>query len=206
MSPCGSRRTRHDARYAGAPPTPAQSRTPIRQLIARGDTQTLLAEQSEVDHLVEVTYPRAHSSLLSLRITDAEFLYTPSQIALAAFHAVDPALTEKWLESKLDLSSKSNLRKPPADDSTPSMQDILRDIVNPIVALAEAAKAGKLTDIEKVRAVDRRLKFCKNPEKDPSSSLFKKRQREQEAVTMNKKAKKEEEIRQRDDVLGDPFE
>lgn len=167
--------------------------------------QTLLADQSAIDHLVEVTYPRAHSTILSLRITDAEFLYTPSQIALAAFHTVDPALTEKWLETKLELSTKSAIRKPPADEHTPSMQSVLGDIVNPIVALAEAAKAGKLTDIEKVRAVDRRLRFCKNPEKDPNSSLFKKRQRDQEIAAMNKKAKKEDDIRQRDDILGDPF-
>lgn len=185
---------------------PASASRLTVQADGRKCEQTLLADQSEVDHLVEVTYPKAHSTLLSLRITDAEFLYTPSQIALAAFHTVDPSLTEKWLESKFELSSNSKLRKMPADESIPGTQDILTDIVNPIVALAEAAKAGKLTDIEKVRAVDRRLKFCKNPEKDPSSSLFKKRQREQEVAAMNKKAKKEEEIRQREDVLGDPFE
>lgn len=168
--------------------------------------QTLLADQSEIDHLVEVTYPRAHSTILSLRITDADFLYTPSQIALAAFYAVDPSLTEKWLASKLDLSSKSTMRKLPSDESTPNMEEILQDTVNPIIKLAEAAKAGRLTDIERVRAVDRRLRFCKNPEKDPNSSLFKKRLREQEMATISKKVKKEEEIRQRDDVLGDPFE
>lgn len=166
----------------------------------------MLADQSEIDHLVEVTYPRAHSTILSLRITDAEFLYAPSQIALAAFHAVDPSLTERWLASKLDLSEKSTIRQHPADEAAPSMEETLNDTVNPIVALAEAAKAGKLTDIEKVRAVDRRLRFCKNPEKDPNSSLFKKRQREQDTDSMNKKVKKEEEIRKKDGLLGDPFE
>lgn len=167
--------------------------------------QTLLADQAEIDHLVEVTYPRAHSTILSLRITDAEFLYTPSQIALAAFHAVDPVLTERWLASKLDLTSKSTLRKPPSDEKLPQVEEILRDVVNPIVALADAAKAGKLTDVEKVRQVDRRLRFCKNPEKDPNSSLYKKRQRDHEAEEMSKRVKKEEEVRKKEEIFGDPF-
>lgn len=152
-----------------------------------------------------MTYPRAHSTILSLRITDAEFLYTPSQIALAAFHAVDPSLTERWLASKLELSSQSTLRKLPADEQIPGMEEILRDVINPIVALADAAKAGKLTDIEKVRQVDRRLRFCKNPEKDPNSSLYKKRQREHEAEEMSKRVKKEEEVRKKEEIFGDPF-
>lgn len=165
----------------------------------------MLTEQDDIDHLVNVTYPRAHSTILSLRITDAEFLYTPSQIALAAFHAVDPSLTERWLASKLELSTSSTLRQLPKEEQVPSLDDILRDTVDPIVALAEAAKAGKLTDIEKVRHVDRRLRFCKNPEKDPNSSLYKKRQREQETEALNKKVKKEEEIRKKEEVFGDPF-
>jgi hypothetical protein len=122
---------------------------------------------------------------------------------------VDSSLTERWLSSKLDLSSKSTLRKPHVEkgepEAPPSMDDILRDTVNPIVSMAEAAKAGKLTDIEKVRQVDRRLRFCKNPEKDPSSSLYKKRQREHEEEENQKKAKKDGEIRKKEEVFGDVF-
>lgn len=169
--------------------------------------QTLLKDQADIDHLVEITYPRAYSIILSLRITDAEFLYTPSQIALAAFHMVNPSLTERWLRAKLDLKASSKLRKAQADeDDKMTMEVIISDVVNPIVALAEAARAGKLTDVDKVRQVDRRLKFCKNPEKDPNSALYKKRQREKEEEAVSKKVKKDSDIREKHEALGDPFQ
>lgn len=168
------------------------------------DMQSMLTDPNDVQHLLEVTYPKAHSSILSLRLTDAEFLYTPSQIAAAAFHMADPSLTERWLASKLDLAAESKLR-PAAEGSLPAVKSIITASIDPIVELVKAAKAGKLTDIEKVRHVDRRLKVCRNPEKDPNSSLYKKRQREKEDGELDKRQKKQVSVKQKEEIFGDPF-
>ena len=144
---------------------------------------------ADLNHLLDTVYPKAASTILLLRLTDAEFLYTPSQIALAAFHLADPSLAERWLAAKLALIESSKLRKAPPAES-PSVEATIRDIVDPIVDLVEKGK--KAVDVEMVREVDRRLKYCKNPEKDPESSLFKKRQAQEEEESQKKRAKKEQ--------------
>ena len=53
-------------------------------------------------------------------------------------------------------------------------------------------KGKQPVDIEVVREVDRRLKFCHNPEKDPESSLYKKREREKEENEERKRDNKTE--------------
>ena len=173
----------------------------IFQTLSEGDDEAIA-------HLTETLYPKASATILLLRLTDAEFLYTPSQIALAAFHLTDPSLAERWLSSKLALSeADTSLRQRGrgADGQTheeekQSAQSIVRGIVDPIVDLVESAK--KAVDVEAVREVDRRLKYCKNPEKDPDSVLYKKRAAQQEEEQQKKKQKKDEEAKSRE---VDPF-
>lgn len=115
-------------------------------------------------------------------------MYTPSQIALAAFHLADPSMTERWLKEKLSLVSTSTLRKD-APAPAPSVDETVRDVIDPLVELVDKGK--KAVDVEMVREVDKRLRYCKNPEKDPESSLYKKRQAEEEEESQRKKTKKE---------------
>lgn len=143
---------------------------------------------ADLNHLLDTVYPKAAATILLLRLTDAEFLYTPSQIALAAFHLADPSMTERWLSAKLALASASTLRKDQASP-VPAAEETIRDVVDPIVDLVEKGK--KAVDVEMVREVDKRLRYCKNPEKDPESSLFRKRQAQEEEEQQRKKAKKE---------------
>lgn len=144
-------------------------------------------------------------------MTDAEFLYTPSQIALAAFHMADPPLAERWLGSKLALVKDSKLKKGSGDDNAKqedaavsiSADNLLRDVVDPLVGLAE--KGRRAVDIQAVREVDRRLKYCHNPEKDPNSSLYKKREREREEEESRKRQRKLDDAKARAGP-EDPFE
>jgi cyclin H len=159
----------------------------------------LQGNEDDVSHLASSTYPKASASILLLRLTDAEFLYTPSQIALAAFHMADPSLTERWLSSKLALASESKLIANQAMFKT-TLDSLLKDVIDPLVLLVEQAK--KAVDVEAVREVDRRLKFCKNPEKNPESSLYKKREREKEEQESRKREKKIAEAKARE---VDPF-
>lgn len=161
-------------------------------------------DEEAIAHLTETVYPKASATILLLRLTDAEFLYTPSQIALAAFHLTDPSLAERWLSSKLALSeADASLRQRGADAQAhekQSVQSVVRGIVDPIVDLVESAK--KAVDVEAVREVDRRLKYCKNPEKDPDSVLYKKRAAQEEQEQQKKKQKKDDEAKSRE---VDPF-
>ena len=135
-----------------------------------------------------------------LRLTDAEFLYTPSQIALAAFYNSDPSLTERWLSAKLSLAERSILRQ--ASESAIAVDRLVESTVDPLVSLVTEAKQA--VDIEAVREVDKRLKYCNNPEKDPKSSLFKKREIEKEETEERKREKKME-TKKKEDGEEDPF-
>lgn len=160
-------------------------------------------------HLTEAVYPAASAAILSLRLTDAEFIYTPSQIALGAFYLADRSITERWLGKKSLLAMESKLHKkerhtsPDKDDASLSAEEISHYLVPALLALIEKAKSS--VDVEHVREVDRRLKYCKNPEKDPSSELYKKREREKEEEAEKKKMKKVEEIRKKEEEAGNPF-
>ncbi|KZT30374.1 cyclin-like protein [Neolentinus lepideus HHB14362 ss-1] len=133
------------------------------------------------DSIAEI-YNTAKSHARAARLTDAELIYTPSQIALAAFSLASPNLAALWAHAK---SSDSVLQV-----IEPIKQMILQDSRTP--------------DVEAVRNVDRRLKLCKNPEKVVGSRVYLAKKAEEEKVAAAKRAKKAEEIRKTMEE-NDPF-
>ena len=115
------------------------------------------------------------------RLTDAEFIYTPSQIALACLSLAQPDLAESWARSKDALTSL----------------DVLESIKGVI------ARDGDIPSVEVVREIDRRLRTCKNPEKIVGSKAYLKKQAKEEQEAAEKREKKAEEIRKATAV--DPF-
>jgi len=113
--------------------------------------------------------PHVHAS----RLTDAELIYTPSQIALACLYLSDEALAREWAHAKSEEAAMS--------------------IVEAIVVMIQ--RDGSAPDVEVVRDIDRRLKICKNPEKVVGSRAYIKRQAEEEAAAAAKRAKKAQEVR-----------
>lgn len=105
------------------------------------------------------------------RLTDAELIYTPSQIALAAFSIVWPEIASQWVATK-EPAELNNLSQ-----------------VNEDIKLMITA-SGRAPNIESVREVDRRLKLCKNPEKVVGSKAYLARKREEDQKLEEKRNKK----------------
>ena len=122
------------------------------------DMQQALPDHSMAD--LERARDGAVKSCKAARLTDLEFLYTPSQIALACFRLADPDLTEAWL-----LSKHPSAPVPEQMINHEQVMGCADDIKKDLEA------ALRPVDLDAVRSVDKRLKFCRNPEKDPSSAL-----------------------------------
>lgn len=116
------------------------------------------------------------------RLTDAELVYSPSQIALAAFALASPDLAASWARSK----------------GANSAVDIIEDIKTMIL------QDGMGPDVERVRDVDRRLRSCKNPEKIPGTKAYIAKKAEEEARARKKRERKAENVK-RTMEAGDPF-
>lgn len=127
-------------------------------------------------------YSSAVKHIHAARLTDAELIYTPSQIALAAFSMASPELAASWARLKGSETALS------------------------IAARIEAMirRDGNTPDVERMRDVDRRLRLCKNPEKVPGSKAFLAKKAEEEAKLKEKRERKAEDVRRAIEA-GDPF-
>lgn len=104
------------------------------------------------------------------RITDLEFVYTPSQIALAAIHSSNPEAALEWAASK-----GVNV-------------DIFAAMASQIKATVDLE--GKEPDVEALREVDRRLRTCKNPVKTIGSAAYEQKKAEEDSQASEKRVSK----------------
>ncbi|KAH9486787.1 Cyclin mcs2 [Psilocybe cubensis] len=140
---------------------------------------------SVTEKLQPELYDTALGHIRASRLTDAELIYTPSQIALAAFSLTLPDITSEWIASK-----------------TPSDSWRLTKSINEIKEMITSQ--GHPPNIESVREVDRRLKICKNPEKVVGSKAYLARKRDEERIAEEKRNKKVAELQKELDE-SDPF-
>ncbi|KAK7058833.1 hypothetical protein VNI00_001457 [Paramarasmius palmivorus] len=142
-------------------------------------------------------YETALTHVRASRFTDAELVYTPSQVALAAFHLAAPDIAEKWLQSKEEKLPRPDSQPPPNIlASVKAIQDLI-------------TKFGHAPDVEAVRDVDRRLKLCKNPEKVVGSKAYLARKAEEEKKAEDKRTRKANDAQKAindNDPFGDPLE
>ncbi|KAF8641120.1 hypothetical protein AX17_000762 [Amanita inopinata Kibby_2008] len=141
-------------------------------------------------------YDTALNHVRASRLTDAEFIYAPSQIALAAFSFGAPEVAQKWMRSKMPLE---------APDTTLSMEtfpSVFESIKSLILS------KGHPPDVESVREVDRRLRICKNPEKVPGTKAFLAKKADEQRQAEEKRTKKVEEAQKSmsEDPFGDELE
>jgi len=123
--------------------------------------------QSELDQV----YNQAMSHVRASRLTDAEFIYSPAQIAAASISLASPQAANTWVRSK------------GTDGSfIPSLCAIIQE-------------GSKLPGVDMIREVDRRLKLCKNPEKVVGSSAYLAKKAKEERLATEKRTKKADEIR-----------
>ncbi|ETW87303.1 hypothetical protein HETIRDRAFT_239926, partial [Heterobasidion irregulare TC 32-1] len=128
--------------------------------------------------ILQEAYDTALRHVRTSRITDAELIYTPSQIALACLSIAHPDLAAVWARSK-GVEPINSIK-----------QMILQD--------------GDIPSVEVVREIDRRLKLCKNPEKIVGSKAYLAKKEKDEREASEKRAKKAEEVRKAMEN-GDPF-
>ncbi|KAM6498242.1 Cyclin-like protein [Amanita muscaria] len=133
-------------------------------------------------------YDAALGHIRTSRLTDTEFIYAPSQIALAALSLVAPDTATKWADTKVSADTDTSAV------SLPSMVESIKSLI---------LSSGKIPDVESVREVDRRLRICKNPEKVPGTKAYLAKRAEEERLAEEKRAKKVEEVQK---AMGaDPF-
>ena len=131
-------------------------------------------------------YNTALGHIRASRLTDAELIYTPSQIALAAFALTVPEIASQWLATKLP-SEVTNLKQ--------ATEEIMLLITT----------HGQSPNVESVREVDRRLRLCKNPEKVVGSKAYLARKQDEERRTQEKRDRKAAESQKpadEEDVFG----
>ncbi|TNY19432.1 cyclin-like protein [Rhodotorula diobovata] len=152
--------------------------------------------------------PRAQAFLRAARLSPAELVYAPSQIALACMRLADREAVETWLEEKLRAGAAvpregrdggGEGRKeeggeggaPGREEGEPAQlaQEELLRLLDEVQAMIQEQQRSTV-DKNKVREVDRRLKWARNPEKDPKSALYKKRKAEEEAAREEKERAK----------------
>lgn len=122
---------------------------------------------SELDQV----YNQAMSHTRASRLTDAEFTHSPAQIAAACISLVSPQIVNTWMQSK------------GTDGSfIPSL-------------CATIQEGSKLSGVETIREVDRRLKLCKNPEKVVGSSAYLAKKAGEERLAAERRTKKADVVR-----------
>ncbi|KAF8622235.1 hypothetical protein AX15_007175 [Amanita polypyramis BW_CC] len=136
-------------------------------------------------------YDTALSHVRASRLMDIEFIYTPSQIGLAALSLAEPEAAAKWIETKVSADASD------AELSAARLKSVIETIQSLILS------SGKPPDVESVREVDRRLRICKNPEKVPGTKAYLAKKAEEERLAEEKRARKVEVLQKT--VVVDPF-
>ncbi|KAL7424473.1 hypothetical protein Q5752_000157 [Cryptotrichosporon argae] len=204
------------------------------------ELQTQTSPPADVE-AIQRALPRALAALAAARHTDAEFLFSPSQIALACWRlarkeTVDGFLDWKYAsfgagdgasgaggaggandgegearEAGVGLANKgaagagdgdaadaalpAATAEPDADaDAARYPYGLPRRALDAklraVEALIGAAAEDVDVDVGVVKAIDRRLRACTNPEKVPGTALYIKRKAEQEAAAAEARAAK----------------
>jgi cyclin H len=118
-------------------------------------------------------YDIALKHVRASRLSDAELIYPPSQIALAALSLANPELASQWIKARVtDVAGMDDLKQ-------------VLDRVQSMITLQ-----GQPPSVDDVREVDRRLRLCKNPEKVVGSKAYLAKQMNDERIAAEKRSKK----------------
>lgn len=132
-------------------------------------------------------FDAAMTHLRASRLTDAELVFSPSQIAFACLSLSSPDLMTRWCSSKLqDASSRTTL------------ENTVEQIKHMITS------RGQVPPVEEVREIDRRLTLCKNPEKIPGSRAYLAKRADEDRLAEQKRVRKAGLINQATEST-DPF-
>lgn len=209
------------------------------------DFQTLQPAPTS-DVMAAILAP-ARANVQQSRFTDAEFIYTPSQIALACVHnsckegkeAVERYLEVKqrrmvdtwrkevdqrqtWKANERQKLEKKGMKEDAfpkalkeADEVALESEESGRMNSKQTFAILEEiwemissyiAQSGSTTQTnEKVKDVDKKLKFCSNPERMSNSRLSLKRKEEKKNAILGKRDANRTKVTNNDPQLANPF-
>ncbi|GAA5867335.1 hypothetical protein JCM3774_003550 [Rhodotorula dairenensis] len=158
------------------------------------------SDDVDLTSALSAAWPKAQAYCRASRLTSVELVYTPAQIALACFRLADPTLVDRWLESK---EHRRKRRTPSGhgsaagptgtgpgtagvDQVAAGQDDLGRDeligaVLDRVQSVVQDAQKNPI-DKARVKEVDLRLRWARNPEKDPNSALFKKRKAAEDAL------------------------
>ncbi|KAL8829737.1 MAG: hypothetical protein Q9191_001847 [Dirinaria sp. TL-2023a] len=135
-------------------------------------------------------------------LSDAYFLYTPSQIWLAAFFMADQPLARFYIDTKLPASSPI---KPKLMTNLQACAEVLQTSVS--------AKPGP-EEMQELKRIDKKLYKCRNPDKVDLISINKAQKRDgegkdgtglDEKVIKKRKLERENSVKEQEDVFGPPL-
>ncbi|ORY00404.1 cyclin-like protein [Basidiobolus meristosporus CBS 931.73] len=146
--------------------------------------------QSHIQDLAILTstYEKAVDWVDKSLYTDLIFLYQPSQIAMGAMN-----LAGKQFRCDVEGYLKQKFEHDP--DSFAKLQKILGEI-------EQTLQDYKPVQIAVVREIDRRLIFCRNPEKNPESLLFKRKKAQEEEEENQRKLKKQKLVEEKEKEIA----
>lgn len=133
-------------------------------------------------------------------LSDAYFLYTPSQILFAAWYLYSPQFVSLYLDLKLENSSNS--------PRSNKIHEMIWECAALLSRTAEELKATQINRTELTR-IDKKLHFCRNPEKLDLIGLNKAQKRDagengklDEQKAKKRKLAREKNEKDADDLFG----
>ncbi|KAL8664157.1 MAG: hypothetical protein Q9168_007958 [Polycauliona sp. 1 TL-2023] len=135
----------------------------------------------------------------SALLTDAYFLYTPSQIWLSALFMVDEPLTRFYLDTKI----------PPNSDMKPKLFTVLRQCAG-MLRSAPASQPGK-EEKKELKRIQKKLEKCRNREKLDLVKINEAQKRDadmdggvglDEKVAKKRKLQREQSMKESEDLFG----
>jgi cyclin H len=160
---------------------------------------------------IERTYGKARKTLQGPAIlSDAYFLYTPSQIMMAALWIADEELLTELVEFKFSFALPSSSA---AEGSEAPSRPPVGKVVNEIKNCAKLLLSVRFDDTTQLKKdatrVDRKLHFCRNPEKLDLVGLNQAQKRDagkngmlDENLAKKRKLEREKSMKEAEDVFG----
>lgn len=160
-----------------------------------GGKMTISAE--EVVKRIEKAKAKAYEVLkTSALLTDAYFLYTPSQIWLSALYLVDKPLARFYVDTKF-----------------PTPSELKSKLLNTLRACAELLRSSPSADpgeaeMNELKKIDKKLYKCRNPEKTDLVGINRAQKREgaedglDEKVIKKRKLEREKSEKEAENIFG----
>lgn len=115
--------------------------------------------------------------LVAARFTDAEFLYTPGQIALAAWRSAEGELVDAFIDARYGevdgngVANGETVETVANGGGTPFgiPKTKLLEIIQQVQDMISTAQTSY--GVDEIKKIDKRLKRCANPAKVPGTAL-----------------------------------